>query len=136
MSQSQHALYRPTQLERAHASHLLVTFFNTPVDTDDNAEMRVSGRDAVPFLTTVSEKVAISILLMSLERNFNFDALFHLIYHIMRTVQLFSRSSFILSVWCRTKFASVDMVSSRPRECWNVDNEVCSYLQCSFFGWE
>lgn len=47
--------YRPTQLERAHASHLLVTYFNTPVDTDDNAEMRVSGRDAVPFLTTVSD---------------------------------------------------------------------------------
>jgi hypothetical protein len=47
--------YRPTPLERAHATHLLVTYFNTPVDlANDHGEMRVSGRDAVPFLTSVS----------------------------------------------------------------------------------
>ena len=49
------ACYRPTPLERAHATHLLVTYFNTPVDLqNDDGEMRVSGRDAVPFLTSVS----------------------------------------------------------------------------------
>ena len=48
--------YRPTPPERAHATYLLVTFFNTPVDmANDDGEMRVAGRDAVPFLTSVSD---------------------------------------------------------------------------------
>ena len=46
--------YRPTPLERAQSIHLLLTYFNTAVDFNDDAAMRVSGRDAVPFLTSVS----------------------------------------------------------------------------------
>ena len=48
--------YRPTALERAYSTHLLLTYFATPVDAscNDEAEIRVAGRDAVPFLTTVS----------------------------------------------------------------------------------
>eukprot|EP00956_Cyclotella_meneghiniana_P010139 scaffold13975_cov69-Cyclotella_meneghiniana.AAC.9 len=45
--------YRPTPLERAHATHLLLTYFDTPVNLyNDDGEMRVSGRIAVPFLTS------------------------------------------------------------------------------------
>lgn len=55
--------YRPTPLERAHATHLLVVYFNTPVDLyNDDGDMRVSGRDAVPFLTSVSLDMLIRYL--------------------------------------------------------------------------
>eukprot|EP00574_Skeletonema_japonicum_P005199 CAMPEP_0201717470 /NCGR_PEP_ID=MMETSP0593-20130828/3196_1 /ASSEMBLY_ACC=CAM_ASM_000672 /TAXON_ID=267983 /ORGANISM="Skeletonema japonicum, Strain CCMP2506" /LENGTH=138 /DNA_ID=CAMNT_0048207535 /DNA_START=179 /DNA_END=595 /DNA_ORIENTATION=+ len=49
--------YRPTALERAYASHLLQTYFQTPHSDDndieiDNTPLRIPGRQAVPFLTT------------------------------------------------------------------------------------
>jgi hypothetical protein len=44
--------YHPTALERAYASHLLQTYFDTPHNPHDNTPVRISGRQAVPFLTT------------------------------------------------------------------------------------
>ena len=49
--------YRPTAFERAYASHLLQTYFQTPHSDDndieiDNTPLRIPGRQAVPFLTT------------------------------------------------------------------------------------
>jgi len=44
--------YRPTALERAYASHLLQTYFQTPHTPNDISPVRLSGRQAVPFLTT------------------------------------------------------------------------------------
>ncbi|KAK1746216.1 hypothetical protein QTG54_002823 [Skeletonema marinoi] len=50
---SQQLQYRPTTLERAYASHLLQTYFQTPpTPNSDTTPLRVSGRQAVPFLTT------------------------------------------------------------------------------------
>lgn len=51
-SSSSQLQYHPTALERAYASHLLQTYFDTPHNPHDNTPVRISGRQAVPFLTT------------------------------------------------------------------------------------
>lgn len=57
-------IYRPTPLEHAYASYILILFFKQRIDVslksieddDENGDINVEGRDAVPFLTKVSEQ--------------------------------------------------------------------------------
>ena len=46
--------HRPTPLERAHACHILLIRFGVPAPAaaDDLEEIRVAGRNAVPFLSS------------------------------------------------------------------------------------